>query len=318
MISYSEPLTKLEKIELYALSMHARDLKQNLRFLDYQQAEKAAEKLAGQFKTTFSANELAKFAFLPIPRGGYIVLGMLAYALNLKPNQLLTYPEQVDKPLIIVDDCSLTGFRFHQYLKKTNSPQVVFAHLLSAKSLRQRILEQEDSVSHCIAAQDLAERPLLKNSEALGSPHYWAGNTDLVAFSWSEPSLLTSLLSTNKSNEKWHLVSPQQCLNNRIELEVPANYSTIPNLYIPESLLYYWHDGVLILADSNSGEVYKLQGEAAAMWRALAVLGHQIPATNWLKAEYDLDTVSVEAFLKTAVSAGLLSRIDNDKPHIIK
>lgn len=308
MISYSKPLTKLEKINLYALSMHARDLKQNLKFVDYQQAERYCEQLASRLKDTFTSSELDSFAFMAIPRGGIIVLGILAYALNLKSEQLITSPQQADTPLIIVDDCSLTGLRFGEYLESTTASQVVFAHLFSSESLRQNIVAREARVSHCIAAQNLKERPFPKTeTQSLGSHQYWSGSTELVAFSWSEPSLLTSLISANHTSEGWHLVSPQQCLNNRVKLDVSSYYRITPNIFMPKQLLYYWHDGILILADSDTGEVFKLQELASIIWRHLIAVGNLNSAIALLKSEYDINKEAVETFLETAVSVNLLT-----------
>lgn len=302
-------MSKLEKIELYALSMHARDLQKNLRFVDYKRAEQLSEQLADKLRGLFSKDELAEFSFFPIPRGGFIVLGMLAYALNLRADQLLIDPIQDNKPLIIVDDCALTGFRFNEYLEKIRAHQVVFAHLFSAEALRHGIQQREKRVTYCIAAQDLAERPLSTASSSPGSHLYWSGSSELVAFAWSEPSLLTSLLSSDKSTANWHLIPPQECLNNRIALAVQGTPAANPIIYVPNNLLYQWNDGILLLADSNSGEYYKLENKAAAMWRALAVLGHPVQALNWLQTKFEIDQESVETFMETAVSAGILSQI---------
>lgn len=309
MISYSKTLTKLEKIELFALSVHAGELRKHLRFVDYQQAEQAAIQLAQTFKSLFSTDELAEFRYLPIPRGGFVVMGMLAYALNLKPEQLLTHPTQTDKTVVIVDDCALSGLRFHGFLEKTTAPHIIFAHLFSAEALRQSILEQENRVTHCIAAHDLAERLLSPSTQMpLGSQHYWQGSTEMVAFAWSEPTLLTTQLTTNQIAENWHLISPQACLNNRMTLGISGNSANTSTIRVPESLLYRWQAEVLLLANSTSGEFYKLENLPAAMWRALTVFGHLDPALNWLQTNFSVSRESLELFLETAVSDGILAR----------
>ena len=307
MINDSSPLSKLEKIELYALSVHARELKRQLRFVDYRQAERASVLLAERLRGLFSPSELAGFAFAPIPRGGFIVLGMLAYALNLRPDQLLTRPDQTGRPLVVVDDCALTGLRFREFLGKTAVSPIIFAHLFSARRLREGILAQEERVTACVAAHDLGERPLPAAAQSpLGSQHYWQGSTELVAFAWSEPALLTSLLSSEPSSPNWRFVSPQLCLNNRMALGVDGRPAAKPVAGVPESLLYSWADGVLLLADSASGEFFKLERLPAAMWRALAVLGHPEPALAWLQTEFETSLADVEGFWETAVAAGML------------
>jgi hypothetical protein len=89
-------------------------------------------------------------------------------------------------------------------------------------------------------------------------------------------------------------------------LGVDGRPAAKPVAGVPESLLYSWADGVLLLADSASGEFFKLERLPAAMWRALAVLGHPEPALAWLQTEFEASLADVEGFWETAVAAGML------------
>ena len=53
------------------------------RRLDYGQVEQAVRALAGRLAGEFGGEELKRFRYTAIPRGGFIVLGMLAYVLDL-------------------------------------------------------------------------------------------------------------------------------------------------------------------------------------------------------------------------------------------
>ena len=105
--------------------------------VSYHQAEAGAKSLAAELSAAFSRSELARFGYVAIPRSGHFVLGMLAYVLDLGPRQLLRQP--ADAPVVLVDDCALTGLRFQQMLQSLPHERVIFAHLYSHPALRQAI-----------------------------------------------------------------------------------------------------------------------------------------------------------------------------------
>ncbi|MGB9880883.1 MAG: hypothetical protein ACPLRM_08985, partial [Anaerolineae bacterium] len=87
---------------------------QGIRRITYRQAEAATKQLAAQLVGAFGAAELSRFAYAAIPRGGLIVLGMLSYVLDLKPDALMSLA--TDVPLVVVDDAAYSGARFAQFL----------------------------------------------------------------------------------------------------------------------------------------------------------------------------------------------------------
>lgn len=118
-------------------------LREPIRRVSYSQVEAASKQLAAQLVDAFGQEALGRFQFQPIPRGGLIVLGMLAYVLNLSRHQL-SWGAETDSPLVVVDDCSYSGARLQQCLESIPIGRpVVFAHLFSHPALRSAILQQD-------------------------------------------------------------------------------------------------------------------------------------------------------------------------------
>src|SRR5215203_3670477 len=110
----------------------------SLRYVSYAQAEEDCERLAARLVKRLGREGVRRSCFTGIPRGGFIVLGMLAYALDLERAQLEP-PDSPDRPLVVVDDCAFSGVRFGQFLARCESRRVVFAHLYSHPDLRTEI-----------------------------------------------------------------------------------------------------------------------------------------------------------------------------------
>jgi len=137
-------------------------------------------------------------SFRSIPRGGYFVLGMLSYLLDLERKAL--WSPSPDGLLVIVDDCALSGARFYYALHSVPNERVIFAHLYSPPELRAAILAQEPRVVACVAAHDLRDSARERYPdeaeykawqqrwrERLPEPRYWVGLPEPVVFPWSEP-----------------------------------------------------------------------------------------------------------------------------------
>src|SRR5687768_10417176 len=103
------------------------------RRLTYEQAEAEAKSLAAALVAAFGRDEIKSFSYTAIPRGGLFVLGMLSYVLDL--DRRVLQPRSSGEPLVVVDDCSLSGARFRNFLQADEHPQVVFAHLYSHHDL---------------------------------------------------------------------------------------------------------------------------------------------------------------------------------------
>nr|WP_163503620.1 hypothetical protein [Halomonas socia] len=129
--------TPFERARLQNLSMLLVEAVDNYRYVDYQEAERLSACLAQRLLQRFSRDEISTFHFTAIPRGGHIVLGMLAYALDLEPWQLCDIDSALNErqpaAVVIVDDCAISGVRLQQYLRRANGQDVVFASLLAPR-----------------------------------------------------------------------------------------------------------------------------------------------------------------------------------------
>jgi hypothetical protein len=333
----STPLSPPNQSRLTQLAALLQTRQGQLHYVDYKQAEQDCERLAALLLQQITRPELATFHFAPIPRGGLIVLGMLAYILDLQPAQLLPQPND-QRPLVLVDDCALTGGRFGRFLAQTTAAPVIFAHLYSHPALRQAILEREARVSHCLAAHDLADHPpddpalyagwQSRWRERLGAGRYWIGQPDLVCFAWSEPDQPFFNPASGQIEDGWRFLPPHACLKNKAALAVPPSLQETSQRLNSESQpaseppggLYNWRvssqvvtgrfDDLLWLCHTGSGQLFSLDGVAADMWRALAAYGHIATAAAYLLTLYAIPAATLHhdltAFTHTLAAKGLL------------
>jgi hypothetical protein len=131
------------------------------RYITYEAAEAACRHLAEHLVERVGSSPLRHAQLRPIPRGGHIVLGMLGYILGLNS------AEGGNGPLIVVDDCAISGARFRQFLDGTDAEEeIVFAHLYSAPELREAI-ELTKTRVRCVSGEDLVDLA----PERLGPDH---------------------------------------------------------------------------------------------------------------------------------------------------
>ena len=295
-------------------------------YVDYRRAELDCELLAARLLAEVGRQRLAQAAFVPIPRGGLIVLGMLAYLLDLGPEQLAA-PPAGEGPLVVVDDCALTGHRFAAQLAASGDREVVFAHLYSHPELRRAIVAREPRVTCCVAAHDLADRadesfPRAADRRAweerwrarLGPGRYWVGQPDLVCFAWSEPDRPLWNPATDRIEAGWRFLPPHLCLGNRTRLVPPAATARTVEWRVPGAVVSSEFNGVVWLCDTRSQEVISLAGVAADLWRRVAGWGSLPLAATDLAAIYEVSVEEVGRdladFVAELAARGLLERAD--------
>ena len=317
-------IREVDQSRLSALATSMCSAYANLRYVDYKQAEYDCERLAAGLKQFYPGKDLDGFRFAAIPRGGLIVLGMLAYLLGLKPDRIQP-GSGATGPLIVVDDCALSGARFSRFIETTNSQRLVFAHLYSHPGLRQGILDKEARVERCIAAHDLADHSTEGLSEAeheawlkrwkprMGAKRYWIGQPSPVSFAWSEPDFYLWNTATNTAEQGWRFIAPHLCLKNKADLGLPPPDGAYePCWRVPRALAFACFDETLWLVRLDTKQVHSLSDVAADMWRALAVYGHRRPATDFLHALYDVgeDQLRDElaSFAEVMLNKGLLEQ----------
>jgi hypothetical protein len=277
---------------------------ERLRFVSYAEAIAVCEQLAEQLKAAFGSKSLSEFQFYGVPRGGLIVLGMLSYILGLRSEQL-NAPYACDVPLIVVDDCALSGSRFYRVLQQYPQHTLIFATLFAHPTLRQAIIAREPTVLNCLSSQDLYDHGpkamgsnytawQIQNQALLAGHRYWLGLPDYICFPWNEPDHLLWNPLTTALEQSWHILPPTACLKNR-----PSDGSTLPIQIQPtaqgwlqptEQIAFGELGGQVLIGYLPTGETFGLSGKAAAFWRvilcsegledAIAQLAQQYPAHN--------------------------------------
>jgi hypothetical protein len=322
---YFEPSAKAR---LDALRRQLDRSLSHLRYIDYQRAEADCALLAELLIAQFGREEIRSFRFTAIPRGGLIVLGMLSYILHLERNQVDVSAgnRPDDAPLVVVDDCALTGLRFGDFLQRAPDRPVVFAHLYSHPDLRRAILVRESRVVACLSAHDLHDyapeelgetyqgwrERLLQRS---GDRCYWVGLLDHICFAWNEPDFALWNPVTEQEERGWRVLPPELCLSNRLApgkqpLPVQIQPDGTGPLRPGRAVLFGTLSDEVILGNIETETSYSLKGVAADIWQAVVEHGNLDDVVAAVVQEYDVEETrlraDVEAFVSELIAAGLL------------
>jgi hypothetical protein len=316
-----------DEARLVALHRHLQTVLQRTIYLDHRRAEAACEALAEGLQSRYSRDDLARMRFVGIPRGGSIVLGMLAYALGLSRHQLEAAPTHED-PLVIVDDCVLSGLRLSQFLEARPEGSVVVATLFSHPDLRAALLARSPHVRDVVSAFDLFDHaPAALGSEydawrarwqARSDPRtLWIGQPDHVCFPWGEPETSSWNPVTDREEIGWHVIPPELCLKHRHAARGSAIAThlqrTGEGAYGPTDRIVVGEiEGAVVIGDLEADTTYALEGISADMWRAVLTCRDLHAAAATLSATYDVDQETVRAdvatFVEELVAAGILER----------
>lgn len=283
-----------------------------LRFVDQERVAEDCRTLADNLRTILGDEGLASAVFTAIPQGGLVVLNLLADFLGLTTGQM-NPPFPPDRPLVIVDDCTLSGARFFQFLRKIEHPSVIFATLYAHPELRAAIIRREPRVAACLSAQDLGGQQIAETGAT--EDFYWSGNTEALCFPWNEPDRTFWNPAAQRWDLAWRIVPPELCLKNR-----PApGTQPIPVQIRPEGLgplrpseraLFAEIEGGIALFNLVTGQGFSLGGIGSDLWKALVRLGDLDAAVAELSREYDApeETVRADArrFTDDLLSRGLL------------
>lgn len=297
-----------------------------IRYVDYRQAEADCQALAERLRTAIPAADLETMHFVGVPRGGLLVLGMLSYALHLEPRQLRPAPRP-DTPVVLVDDCALTGARLHRELRLLGERPVTVALLYAHPELRRAVITAEPAVRHCLVARDLVDRlpelyPDPQERERwreewelrLGRERYWLGLAELVCFSWSEPDRLFWNPVTGRVEDGWRFLSAESCLKNRLAHGLPPRDAKPRRWRVAPSVVAGSFDDALLLYRGQSDEVFRLDRVAGRMWQALDVWGNPEDVLDHLEAEYEVDRGrlgrDLERFVQSLLASGLLTPVE--------
>ena len=280
--------------------------------LTYRDAETAVEHLAEALVARFGRDACASFHYTAMPRGGHVVLGLLAYALGLAQERL-DAPPSADDPLVVVDDCAISGSRLRRYLDAApaRSP-VVAAALFTAPELRSAA-ERDARVRAVVSAYDLRDA----SERRQGAGHaayqatwrqrnhhgYWVGQPQHVVFPWNEPDMGFWNAVSKRVERGWRLVAPERCMKNRppVGASVPEvqRQSVAPGpLHIAPSVLAARFEDRVVLGAAQWPDCLTLEGTAARMWEAIVQHGSTQAAAAALAPAYDVEPQRLEGDLE--------------------
>ena len=292
--------------------------------LDYGAVERAVERLAEGLTARFGRYTCASLRYTALPRGGFVVLGLLAYALGLGQARLEAYGDD-DTPLVVVDDCIVSGNRLRRFLDAAQPKHPIIAATLFAAPELRAAAERDARVRAVVSAHDLrddAERRHGVGYEAWqegwrrrDQGGYWIGHTQHVVFPWNEPDAGFWNAASGRAERMWRLVAPERCAKNRPPVgEAPVVVQTQPTGTgpwhpAPTVLMARFEDAHVLGAPHWSG-CLTLEGTAAAMWDALVVHGSPTKAAEALAPAYDVEPErlrgDLEGFAAALVEHGAL------------
>lgn len=320
-------LTPAQMARLDVLTATLEHRLREQRYLGYADAERAGAQLAQQLTGRLGRRALGDARFVAIPRGGHLVLGMLATILGLRGEQL--HPGGAtggQGPCIVVDDCVLTGHRFSRWLQEHDDSEVVLATLCAPAPVPEAIEAAEServlAVETAIRLEDLG--PLRHGAgyqrwqqewlERLDDGRYWIGEVAPVAFAWKEPDAPLWNPVTERREPGWRVLPAEVCLGNRSSADAEGRGPAVvvhadgPGPLRPAaSLVHGTHGERTALVVPATGTVTTLEGVAAAMWEDLVRTGSTDAATTALLQRYDVDRETLERDL-TAFAASLLAK----------
>lgn len=326
-------LGSFDEADMERLRFLARWLPDGLRTarrLDWNEVVDAVGVLAGRLRDEFGT-ELQSFELRPIPRGGLIVAGLLAYALGLDFDPSRS-PDGNSGPLLVVDDCAITGNRFARFLAENPGRPVVFAHLCSPEPLRGAIHRSEPRVRDVIAALDLEDRTVaLFGDEAenfrsslrgkLGDQRYWVGNAELPVFPWSAPDL--NFWNSVTEQEEWgwtpfggriptHSVNIGEPAGIRVRVLVEPR--RMGAFHVPETVLVAEFQERLHGVDLETGDTFEMEGITAELFRGLISGEDPARIADGIADQYEVARERVESdledFVDQARRRGILSGPD--------
>jgi hypothetical protein len=262
-----------------------------LRPFSWHDVHEAVHRLADDLRHRLDPDELARCALVGIPRGGLVVAGLLAYALGIPRERVGAPPDDPERPLLLVDDCALSGVRLRSELARHRRPgatrRIALAVLCSHPALRARLLTGEAQVVAFASGADLHDHgPALLGTSLAEWRETWmrrvpgryhAAPLDLVAFPWSEPEMRFWNPVTRTVEPGWRLMPPVfpggSGPGDALPLQIADEHPGIGRLaaeVVPVDL-----PGATVLVDARARRSTRLPGTAAEIWR------------HWMRAGLD-------------------------------
>lgn len=286
---------------LASLPRHLASVWSRLMVVSHEQVEQDCADLASALLHRPGAALLRSARFRGIPRGGLVVLGLLSYLLDLRPEQL--HDDEVapaDAPLVLVDDVAYSGLRFGETLRGLRNRQVVFAPLYAPPGLASAIERAEPRVLACVSGRELRDVA----PDRLGSGYaewvarwegrglgYWSGLSNYLCLPWNEPDSVWWNERAGRAEAAWRVMPARACLKNRVagrsraQLQPPATGFVQPE----PDVVYADHGDSVVAADLARQVSIRLAGVGSAMWRTALTSASRRVALDRLAADYDVE-----------------------------
>lgn len=300
---------------LERLSQRLVSLLDRARFIRYDQIERDCDTLAQGLTDCLGDDVLGSAHFVGIPRGGLVVLGMLSYALDLDHAQL-EQPSLMDGPLVVFDDCALTGSRFRRFLQQWPDRKIIFAPLYAHPELCAAIEDAEPRVTACVHARNLHDYA----PDDLGDDYpawqaqwhdrhpderYWIGRTEHLCFPWGEVDTATWDAEQEEVVQGLSVVPPEHRLkrhsNDEAHKVAADSVQVQPEPAGPirpvSSVFFGTVDDRTIVANPDVEVCVEFDGTAAAMWHALIEQGTVEDTLEALLDMYSVDRATLRADL---------------------
>lgn len=189
--------------------------------ITYSQVETATDLLATKLIDRFGRKELKSFSFFPVPRGGLICLGFLSYCLNLTYKNIVHLIEadhKNSKPIVLVDDCSMSGHRLLEFAQRFKGKNTIGAVLYAPKELQDGFKNNSIKSIDCFVGEylqpsnDVDMLPI--KGEVLASKmslkdRVLAGDFRLPCFPWGEADQTIIDAKMQKPISGWALTRPK-------------------------------------------------------------------------------------------------------------
>jgi hypothetical protein len=311
------PFGPEDEARLSALHHHLRSVVPRTVYLDHRAAEAACERLAERIASRLAPSDLARARFVGIPRGGLIVLGLVAYALGLPRERLGAGAE--DRLLVVVDDVVVSGLRLLQFLGGRPEREVVVATLYSHPDLRAALRAHTPQVREIVSAFDLADHAPRELGEGYGAWHaawrgrsdpraLWIGRPDHVCFAWGEPETSFWNPVTEREELGWQVLPPELCLKHRHAAGTGTLTAQLQRAgegaYRPSAGVVVGELGAdVVIGHLESQGAYALDPVGSDMWRALLTSSDDDAAVATLAGAYDADPATLRSDLRAFVVA---------------
>ncbi len=149
------------RARLLALEGLLEEASARLRIVSWADVETACERLAARIVDRLGPAAVERCLLVPIPRGGLVVAGLLAYALGVPRERVVALAEAArgddDRVVVLVDDCILSGVRLREVVSTVTAHRLMVATLYSHPDLRDAVELREPRVVACVAAEDLQD-----------------------------------------------------------------------------------------------------------------------------------------------------------------